>query len=61
MDARRRGQLEPHAPYGRAVAGRVIILDAFLQFGQAYVFVDALILIGVAPVVYPAALYAAKR
>ena len=41
--------------------GFLVILSALLQFGEPYLFVGVLTLIAVAPVVYSAALYAAKR
>ena len=41
--------------------GFLVILDALLQFAGPYLFVGVLTLIAVAPVVYSAALYVAKR
>lgn len=41
--------------------GFLVILSALLQFAEPYLFVGVLTLIAVAPVVYSAALYAAKR
>jgi len=41
--------------------GFLVILSALLQFAEPYLFIGVLTLIAVAPVVYSAALYAAKR
>ena len=41
--------------------GFLVILDALLQFAGPYLFAGVLTLIAVAPVVYSAALYVAKR
>ncbi len=41
--------------------GFLVILDALLQFAGPYLFAGVLTLIAVAPIVYSAALYAAKR
>lgn len=41
--------------------GLVMILDAFLQFGQMYVFIGVTTVLAVVPIVYSAALYVAGK